>query len=244
MPKEKLPLPEIGPSAPPPYEAAISQLNSLTGPRNDAPKIKDLDNKNRNSITGLLTDVIGAGVHRIKETGKYISSKEHKYIQTNNIIQLLSRSSGHSLQILQTPQGQLFLDGLGREGPSSYNSLFTIYKDSFSHKITLHNQFNYIAIINGALTIIQGAQTGPIDQCYFNVREVIGSNSKYVVFESDKEPGRYIAVNSSGKIKSPLTTSYADTEAHFAVRLIVNFMQFIHSYYHSNEIFLWPIFRE
>ena len=40
---------------------------------------------------------------------------------TNNVIQLVSRVSGRTVQIVQSPTGQLVVDGNGQEGPNCYN---------------------------------------------------------------------------------------------------------------------------
>ena len=44
-------------------------------------------------------------------------------------MQLVSTSTGRSLQIVQTPAGQLTVDGLGNEGPNAKNG--TLMLDTF-----------------------------------------------------------------------------------------------------------------
>ena len=41
--------------------------------------------------------------------------------KTGNVIQLVSQSSGHSLQVVVGPAGQLVVDGMGPEGPTVYH---------------------------------------------------------------------------------------------------------------------------
>ena len=42
---------------------------------------------------------------------------------TGNSVQLISKVSGRSLQIVQTQTGQLTVDGVGGEGPQAANGL-------------------------------------------------------------------------------------------------------------------------
>lgn len=47
-------------------------------------------------------------------------------MKTGSVIQLVSRATGRCLQILQTADGRLVLDGMGSEGPEYYNGLFKV----------------------------------------------------------------------------------------------------------------------
>ena len=46
--------------------------------------------------------------------------------QTNNVVQLVSRASGRSLQIIMSPTQQLVIDGAGLEGPQAFNSKYSL----------------------------------------------------------------------------------------------------------------------
>lgn len=46
--------------------------------------------------------------------------------QTKNVVQLVSRASGRSLQIVMSPTQQLVIDGSGLEGPQAYNSKYPL----------------------------------------------------------------------------------------------------------------------
>jgi hypothetical protein len=46
--------------------------------------------------------------------------------QTNNVVQLVSRASGRSLQIIMSPTQQLVIDGAGQEGPQAFNSKYPL----------------------------------------------------------------------------------------------------------------------
>jgi hypothetical protein len=44
----------------------------------------------------------------------------------NNVVQLVSRASGRSLQIIMSPTQQLVIDGAGLEGPQAFNSKYSL----------------------------------------------------------------------------------------------------------------------
>ncbi|CAG2256014.1 unnamed protein product [Mytilus edulis] len=73
--------------------------------------------------------------------------------QTNNVVQLVSRASGRSLQIVMSPTQQLVIDGCGAEGPQAFNTLWTVVNES-NNQVRLHNNNNYIAIVNGLTQLV------------------------------------------------------------------------------------------
>lgn len=136
--------------------------------------------------------------------------------QTNNVVQLVSRASGHSLQIVMSPTQQLVVDGNGPEGPQAFNTLWTVVNEG-NNQVRLHNNHNYLAIVNGITQIVHmppgsmhGAET-KLQLC---------QTSQFVTLQSCKNIAQHVGVLENGQLKSALATHRTDNHAMFGVRLI------------------------
>lgn len=135
--------------------------------------------------------------------------------RTGNIVQLVSHTSGRSLQIVTSPQGYLVVDGMGLEGASFYHAHWTVVNEG-NNVVRLHNNNNYLAIVNGA-TVIGSfpppAKPGPESRFQVSIK------GNFVTLESMTERGRHIGIMASGELKSALATG-KEQDGQFAVRLI------------------------
>ena len=136
--------------------------------------------------------------------------------QTNNVVQLVSRASGRSLQIIMSPTQQLVIDGAGLEGPQAFNTLWTVVNEG-NNQVRLHNNNNYIAVVNGITQIVHmppgtmhGAET----------KLQLHQSSQFVTLQSCKNIAQHVGVLDNGQLKSALATHRNDKHAMFGVRLI------------------------
>jgi len=144
------------------------------------------------------------------------SSPELDLFRSGNVVQLVSRSSGRTLQIVQASTGQLVVDGLGPEGGEAYHAHWTVV-DEGKNIVKLHNNNNFLAVVNGSTQILNFGQN-PVAagvECKFRLSQ----NGQFVLFESVKEGGCRIGVLPSGELKSALATGN-ENDAHFGIRLI------------------------
>jgi hypothetical protein len=135
--------------------------------------------------------------------------------KSGNVVQLISRSSGKTLQIVQAPTGQLVVDGQGPEGPEFYHAHWTVLNEG-GNVVKLYNQTNYLAVINGAalvITVATSALAGP------ETRFRLSQTGQFITLESKKEPSRHIGILSNGQLKSALACG-KENDGQFGVRLI------------------------
>ncbi|VDI79688.1 Hypothetical predicted protein [Mytilus galloprovincialis] len=151
--------------------------------------------------------------HAVKqcETGNILQT-----FQTNNVVQLVSRASGRSLQIVMSPTQQLVIDGCGAEGPQAFNTLWTVVNES-NNQVRLHNNNNYIAIVNG-LTQLVHMPPGTMHGAETKIQ--LHQTNQFVTLASCKTVTQHVGVLENGQLKSALATHRNDTHAMFGVRLI------------------------
>ncbi|XP_055940064.1 uncharacterized protein LOC129969491 isoform X1 [Argiope bruennichi] len=167
-------------------------------------------------FSGVLKGLTKVGT---KALNKVLDHPTLENIKSGNVVQFISRITGQSLQILQTPEGRLVLDSRGGDGHQFHNAHFTVVQDRDGY-IMLHNNFNYLAIKDGVPQLYSAGPAGlPTPECRFKIREVLMHN-QFITIESVSERGRYLAIMPNGQMKSAIATSGADQDTHFAVRLI------------------------
>ncbi|GIY72622.1 uncharacterized protein CDAR_215631 [Caerostris darwini] len=166
--------------------------------------------------SGVLKGLTKVGA---KALNKVLDHPTLENIKSGNVVQFISRITGQSLQILQSPDGRLVLDSRGGDGHQFHNAHFTVVQDRDGY-IMLHNNFNYLAIKDGIAQLYSAGPTGlPTPECRFKIREVLMHN-QFITIENVSERGRYIAILPNGQMKSSIATSGAEQDTHFAVRLI------------------------
>ncbi|XP_053372802.1 uncharacterized protein LOC123559646 [Mercenaria mercenaria] len=132
--------------------------------------------------------------------------------QSGNVIQLVSRSSGRNLEILQGP-ASLVVDGLGQDGAP--NATWTVVNEG-SNQVRLHNNNNFLAIINGNTVVIPmppGTMHG------IETKFQLMQRGQFIHLESLKERGRHIGILPNGQLKAALATGKED-HSMFGVRPI------------------------
>lgn len=132
--------------------------------------------------------------------------------QSGNVIQLVSRASGRTLQIVQGPTG-LVVDGVGPD--NAFNAQWTVVNEG-ANQVRLHNNNNFLAIINGA-TVVMHMPPGSVhtNDTKFQMTQL----GQFIVFSSMREPGKHIGILPNGQLKAALATGRED-HAQFGVRLI------------------------
>ncbi|KAJ8316135.1 hypothetical protein KUTeg_006149 [Tegillarca granosa] len=78
--------------------------------------------------------------------------KTNNAFATNNVVQLISRSSGGTLQVVQSSSGHLVVDGCGPDA-QAFNNVWTVINEG-NNMVRLHNNNNYLAIVNGTTTVV------------------------------------------------------------------------------------------
>ncbi|GAU87566.1 hypothetical protein RvY_00396 [Ramazzottius varieornatus] len=233
-------------SFPPGYEVKVEQSHHVGAPGDSysytkttttEAHAKDKSKSSLNSPGGLLGSITKAGEKLVNKglvaankTVDYVSAKLDETIakhygssaimnlfQTGNVLQLISKTTGRTLQILQAPNGQLVLDGNGPDDPQAFHTHFIVTREP-ENVVTLHNNYNYIAVVNGFTTVHRAAEQGHVTlHCRLRLHE---PSDKYISLESLQEKTSTVGVTSSGALKSALATRYTDKDAFFAVRLI------------------------
>ncbi|KAL4229087.1 hypothetical protein ACF0H5_012126 [Mactra antiquata] len=132
--------------------------------------------------------------------------------QSGNVIQLVSRCSGKSLQILQGP-ASLVVDGLGQD--HAPNAAWTVVNEG-NNQVRLHNNNNFLAIINGN-TVLINMPPGVMHGVETKFR--LTQRGQFIFLESMKEPGKHIGILPSGQLKAALATGKED-HSMFGVRLL------------------------
>lgn len=207
------------PRTPPPQRTNIPPAANYVPPCSSPYPVGGLQNTLNTvgkEVGGMLKGLTKVGA---KALNKVLDHPTLVNIRSGNVVQFVSRITGQSLQILQTPDGRLVLDSLGGDGHQFHNAHFTVVQDREGY-IFLHSNFNYLAIKDGIAQLYSAGPGGlPTPECRFKIREVLMQN-QFVTIENISERGRYIAVLPNGQMKSSIATSGADQDTHFAIRLI------------------------
>lgn len=132
--------------------------------------------------------------------------------QSGNVVQLVSRASGRSLQIVQGQTG-LTVDGLGAD--DMFNVHWTVVNEG-ANQVRLHNNNNFLAIINGT-TVIMHMPPGSAhtNDTKFQLHQV----GQFIILASMREPGKHVGILPNGQLKPALVTGRED-HAQFGIRLI------------------------
>ncbi|XP_074653338.1 uncharacterized protein LOC141907555 [Tubulanus polymorphus] len=189
--------------------------------------------KKSKGLFGSLMQDLSQGVDSLSnDFHKYSSDNGgiFKNFNNGNVVQLVSRSSGKALQIVQSAAGGLVVDGLGPEGPQFYHAHWTV-KSFSNYRVQLINNCNYLAIVNG-FTVLrnypQGTNPGPETLLKMHCAE-----GSFIMFESTIDPGRHIAILPDGTLKSA-QASGRDVHSQFGVRLI----------YSPHPMVVTPVYRK
>ncbi|XP_060066925.1 uncharacterized protein LOC132547185 [Ylistrum balloti] len=219
-----------GGPVPPPYSAQPQATYPTAGPTVvvQQQRVVAPPPKNSHGILGFLSKEVDAMGRMTERELNWVANKAVGHIDqnsanpilgnftTNNVIQLISRASGHSLQIVMAPTGELVVDGAGPEGPQVNNAVWTVVNEG-KNQVRLHNNYNYLAIIRGNTMVMNmppGSQHG-VETLF----QVSVAAKQFVTLMSVSTNGQYVGVLPSGQLKSALATGSGD-HAQFGIRLL------------------------
>ncbi|CAF0856884.1 unnamed protein product [Adineta ricciae] len=128
-----------------------------------------------------------------------IGRNARELLRNGAIVQLVSKHSGHLLQIVMSSNGTLIFDGNGLAG--SFNTYFTV-EEGTTGRLRLHNNYNYLAFEDKQPSIIS-LPPGPKNNVNidFRVHDIIGS-SELVAFESCAYKNCFISILGDGHLKT------------------------------------------
>lgn len=164
---------------------------------------------------------------KLEAAGHYLESEWNKHnfgpvlnnFVTGYRIQLVSRASHHTLQIVEGPSGQLTLDGKGEIGAHAWNAIWTVVNDG-NNQVQLYNNNNFLAIVNGEPVVIQvgnGAQIGAETKF-----QLVLNGDYLVALQSTVGPERCIGINEDGSLKTAQICASSSVNSLFGVLLIKN----------------------
>ncbi|XP_048779096.1 uncharacterized protein LOC125682511 isoform X2 [Ostrea edulis] len=220
------------PGAPPPYQypqagaTVIIQQQPL--PPNARIVVQQRPPPTNHGLLGSLTkdlNKFGRSVQKELDSAGNMIRSEYNQVNygpvlqnfvTGNQIQLVSKASGRALQIVQSPSGQLVIDGMGIVGPQAFNAVWTVINEG-NNQVRLHNNFNYLGIVNGQTILIhmpKGAHLG-VETKF----QMVLKGENFVCLESPKERGKCVGILGDGTLKPALACSSSDEHAKFGVCL-------------------------
>lgn len=132
--------------------------------------------------------------------------------QSGNVVQLVSRASGRSLQIVQGPAG-LVVDGLGQDG--MFNVQWTVVNEG-ANQVRLHNNNNFLAVVNGA-TVIMHMPPGSVHTN--NTKFQLSQIGQFIVLASMNDQRQHVGVMPRGELKAALACGRED-HAQFGIKLV------------------------
>ncbi|CAE1249330.1 unnamed protein product [Acanthosepion pharaonis] len=135
--------------------------------------------------------------------------------RTGNVVQLVSKMTGCTLQILQTLDGKLIVDAKGSVGYGAFNASWTVINEG-ENKVRLHNNNNYLAIVDGYTQVVR---LPPDTKHGVETKFHVSQAGEWALFQSVHEPNHYIAVFPDGYLR-PAKDSIRGPNAHFGVQLI------------------------
>lgn len=162
-----------------------------------------------NAAGRMIDREIGAVANTISSQAQVLNA-----FATNNVVQLISRSSGGTLQVVQSSSGHLVVDGCGPDA-QAFNNVWTVINEG-NNMVRLHNNNNYLAIVNGTTTVVfmpPGSHHG------IETKLRLSTVGQFVLMESCKESGGYVGILNNGSLKSALATG-RENHSHFGVRLV------------------------
>ncbi|BFZ13850.1 hypothetical protein BsWGS_16890 [Bradybaena similaris] len=163
---------------------------------------------------GVQLDKAG---EKINETvDKNYTSALLDLFKTGNVVQLISRVTGRTVQIVVNPAGQLVIDANGPLDPNAFNSLWTVTNEG-NNQVRLQNFNNYITLVDGIIVVKLYPPGTPHGlETKFQLSQI---QQQFVMLESLKEKSHHLGFLRSGELKAALATG-KELEAQFAVKLV------------------------
>lgn len=177
---------------------------------------------------------LGSIVHEVRQLGKTVereltwatgkiqqtvdshsSTPLLNLFHTGNVVQLVSKMTGCTLQILQAADGNLIIDARGSVGYGAYNASWTVINEG-ENRIRLHNNNNYLTIVDGYTQVVH---VPPYSKHGVETKLHVSQAGEWALFQSISEPNQYIGVLPDGNLR-PAKDSTRGPNAHFGVQLI------------------------
>ncbi|CAF0922763.1 unnamed protein product [Rotaria sordida] len=186
---------------------------------------KSLLGKTESFATNLLGNIVGedtivSATHTINSviTGGHCA---RDLLQNGAIVQLVSKSSGHLLQVVMSTNNNLVFDGNGTF--NSFNTYFNVEKNE-KGRLRFHNNYNYLAF-EGKQPCVKSFPSGAKNDSSveFRVHDILGTN-ELLAFESCTCKNHFISISTDGHLKT-MNTKEKNIDAQFSVVPIVNNQQ-------------------
>jgi hypothetical protein len=193
-------------------------------------------NKISNSVTNATGGLVGreALTKLSNSLNKAFTtkSKYRDFLVSGNVVQLVSRNSQKSLQILSVEDqpALLYLNGNGKIGAEAPNSHFKLMINPKNGHYTFSNLNNYLTI--DTLSSVPCIKPEPPKkkkkpakipvEFEFRLHEIFGSD-EYFSLEFIGRPGNYLAVLPNGIVQT--TTDKTDKNSHLSMNLIFKLVQ-------------------
>ncbi|CAG5122906.1 unnamed protein product [Candidula unifasciata] len=163
---------------------------------------------------GVELDKAGKSINETVD--KNYTSALLDLFKTGNVVQLISRVTGKTVQIVVNPVGQLVIDANGPLDPNAFNTLWTVTNEG-NNQVRLHNFNNYITIADGLIVV----KTYPPDTPHGleTKFQLIQIQQQFIIFESLKEKTRHLAFLPAGQLK-PALAAGKEPDSHFGVKLV------------------------
>lgn len=150
-----------------------------------------------------------------KKVDQIWSSSTLDMFNHGNTVQLISRSSERTLQIVTGPAGTLMLDAMGSLDHNAFNTLWMVVNEG-NNQVRLHNYNNFIGVINGQAVIVPvpvGSPPGP--ETRFQLSQV----QNFVILESLTEQNCHLGFLNTGELKNAAVTP-KEINSQFGVKLV------------------------
>ena len=142
------------------------------------------------------------------------------YLKAGNVIQLLGRSSGRTLQIVVAKDSnELICDTIGGSGSYYPNAHWLVAVTPNGHYF-FHNNYNYLAIKNGRIVITPSTANGrPPAEAEFRVQIVLGS-AQAIHLESVQMPGYFLNFADDGHPLEDVRLRNKERHSQFEINLV------------------------
>jgi len=209
QPQVYTPAPGSSYVAAPPAEASAPQQPKKKGMFGNF--MKEMDKVGKKVSQG-----IDSASKKIEET---VDQKWSSYLldmfKNGNTVQLVSRSSSRTVQIVMSSAGVLVLDAMGPLDPNASNSTWTVINEG-NNQVRLHNYGNFMAVIKGQVVVVPvplGTAPGP------ETKFQLSQTQNFVMLESLTERNNHVGFLNTGELK-PAVSTFKEISSQYGVKLL------------------------
>lgn len=120
-------------------------------------------------------------------------------LKNGTVVQIVSKTSSHPLQIVMSPNGTLTFDANGF--PNTFNTYFTV-EEVEKGRLRFHNNYNYLAFYFKQPTVITlppGTRNNA--KVEFRIHDILG-NPDSIALESCEDKNCFIQISNDGNLKT------------------------------------------